>query len=56
MIITMLRNVILFIPGVIVMNLFRKLPGVIATQPVVETIVAAMSIILYVINKRKVIE
>lgn len=38
------------------MNLFGKLPGVIATQPVVETIVAAMSIILYVINKRKVIE
>lgn len=56
MIITMLRNVILFIPGVIVMNLFWKLSGVIATQPVVETIVAAMSIILYVINKRKVIE
>ena len=56
MIITMLRNVILFIPGVIVMNLFWKLPSVIATQPVVETIVAAMSIILYIINKRKAIE
>ncbi len=56
MIITMLRNVILFIPGVMVMNLFWKLPGVIATQPLVESIVAAISIILYVVNKRRVIE
>lgn len=36
MIITMLRNVVLFIPGVMLMDALWNLPGVIATQPVVE--------------------
>ncbi|MDO4501345.1 MAG: MATE family efflux transporter [Erysipelotrichaceae bacterium] len=53
MIITMLRNVILFIPGVMLMNYLFKLPGVIATQPTVETIMAVVSIVLYISNQKK---
>ena len=36
--ITVLRNAVLFIPGVVVLNYFWKLNGVIAAQPVVENI------------------
>ena len=53
MIITLLRNVILFIPGVMLMDTLWNLPGVIATQPVVECIVMVVSIILYLLNQKR---
>ena len=53
MVITLLRNVVLFIPGVMLMDTLWNLPGVIATQPVVEGIVMVMSIILYFLNQRR---
>ncbi|MEY8338144.1 MATE family efflux transporter [Lachnospiraceae bacterium 62-35] len=45
--ITMLRNAVLFIPGVIILNYFWKLNGVIAAQPVVETILTIICISMY---------
>lgn len=53
MIITMLRNVILFIPGVMLMNVIWKLNGVIATQPAVETVVAIVCVGLYVAAQKQ---
>ena len=53
MIITMLRNVVLFIPGVMLMDALWNLPGVIATQPVVEFVVMVVSIILYFLNQKR---
>ena len=53
MLITMLRNVILFIPGVVLMNALWHLSGVIATQPTVELIVMLMSIVLYVWDQKR---
>lgn len=53
MIITLLRNIVLFIPGVMLMDALLKLPGVIATQPVVECIVMIVSIILYLSNQKQ---
>lgn len=46
--ITVLRNAALFIPGVIILNYFWKLNGVIAAQPVVETILTGICIFMYV--------
>ncbi len=46
-------NVVLFIPGVMLMDALWNLPGVIATQPVVESIVMAVSIILYFLNQKR---
>ena len=45
--ITVLRNTALFIPGVIVLNAFWKLNGVIAAQPVVELILTIICIQMY---------
>ncbi|MCI8326641.1 MAG: hypothetical protein HFI37_02575 [Lachnospiraceae bacterium] len=45
--ITLLRNAILFIPGVIILNYVWKLNGVIAAQPIVETILAIICIFMY---------
>ncbi len=45
--ITVLRNVVLFIPGVIILNYFWQLNGVILTQLVVEMILTAVCIIMY---------
>lgn len=45
--ITVLRNAVLFIPGVIILNYFWKLNGVIAAQPVVETILTIICICMY---------
>lgn len=53
MIITLLRNVILFIPGVMVLNALWKLDGVIATVPAVETAVAIVSVFLYMAGQRQ---
>lgn len=46
--ITVLRNAALFIPGVIILNYFWKLKGVIAAQPVVETILTIICIFMYI--------
>ena len=48
LIITILRNAVLFIPGVIILNYFWKLNGVIAAQPVVETILTIICISMYI--------
>ena len=45
--ITVLRNAVLFIPGVILLNSFWNLNGVIAAQPVVETILTIICILMY---------
>lgn len=47
LLITLLRNAILFIPGVIILNYLWKLNGVIAAQPVVETILTILCIVMY---------
>lgn len=47
LLITILRNAVLFIPAVIVLNRVWQLNGVIAAQPVVETILAAACLALY---------
>lgn len=52
--ITVLRNAVLFIPGVIVLNYFWKLNGVIAAQPVVETILTIICIFMYIQDIRSV--
>lgn len=49
LIITVLRNAVLFIPGVIILNYFWKLNGVIAAQPVVETVLTVICIFMYVV-------
>lgn len=46
--ITILRNVALFIPGVIILNYFWKLNGVIVAQPVVETVLTIICIFMYI--------
>ena len=50
--ITILRNAVLFIPGVIILNYFGKLNGVIAAQPVVETVLMMICIFMYIIDTR----
>lgn len=45
--ITIMRNVILFIPAVILLNNFWQLSGVIAAQPIVETVLAVVCILMY---------
>lgn len=45
--ITVMRNGVLFIPAVIALNHFWQLNGVIAAQPIVETVLAAVCIVLY---------
>ena len=47
LLITIMRNVVLFIPAVIVLNRLWQLNGVIAAQPVVETILAIICIVMY---------
>ena len=50
LIITVLRNAVLFIPGVIILNYFWKLNGVIAAQPVVETVLTVICTFMYVFD------
>lgn len=52
LIVTMMRNVILFIPAVMFLNSLWQLNGVIAAQPVVETILAIVCIVMYVRDSR----
>lgn len=48
LLITLMRNAVLFIPSVIILNALWQLDGVIAAQPVVETILAVTCIVMYV--------
>lgn len=50
LIITVLRNAVLFIPEVIILNYFWELNGVIAAQPVVETVLTVICIFMYVVD------
>lgn len=45
--VTLLRNAVLFIPGVILLNYAWGLDGVIAAQPVVEVVLAVICILMY---------
>lgn len=47
LLITIMRNVILFIPAVIILNGLWQLDGVIAAQPIVETFLAIICIVMY---------
>lgn len=47
LLITIMRNVILFIPAVIILYGLWQLNGVIAAQPVVETVLAIVCIAMY---------
>lgn len=53
LLITLLRNIILFIPCVILLNALVGLNGAIAAQPIVETILAAICIIMYWVSRGK---
>ena len=53
LIITILRNVILFIPGVAVLNYFFKLNGVILAQLIVEIILTVICLIMYMGSQPK---
>lgn len=48
LVITVLRNAVLFIPGVIILNHLWKLNGVIAAQPVVETALTMICLAMYI--------
>lgn len=54
LIITLLRNIILFIPGVMLLNQFMQLDGVIAAQPIVETILMFICMIMYLYSEKKI--
>lgn len=51
LLITIMRNVILFIPAVIILNRLWQLDGIIAVQPIVETLLAIICIVMYVKDK-----
>ncbi len=48
LVITLLRNAVLFIPGVILLNYFWKLNGVIAAQPAVEAVLTVICLLMYI--------
>ncbi|MCI8996549.1 MAG: MATE family efflux transporter [Lachnospiraceae bacterium] len=50
--ITLLRNAVLFIPGVMVLNHVWKLQGVIAAQPVVEAVLTVICMVMYGKDKK----
>ncbi len=52
LVITIMRNVILFIPAVIILNSLFQLGGVIAAQPIVETVLSIVCIIMYAKDSR----
>ena len=53
LLITMMRNVLLFIPCVILLNALFELNGSIAAQPIVETLLAAICIVMYLKSRKK---
>lgn len=52
LLITIMRNAVLFIPAVIVLNHFWQLNGVIAAQPAVETVLAVVCLMMYAADCR----
>ena len=50
--ITVLRNAVLFVPAIILLNRLWGLTGVIAAQPVVEILLTGISLALYVLEPR----
>ena len=42
-----MRNIILFVPVVMLLNFLLQLSGVIAAQPVVETVLAVFCLVMY---------
>lgn len=50
LLITIMRNIILFIPAVMFLNKLWQLNGIIAAQPVVETVLAIICIVMYIKN------
>lgn len=50
LIITVLRNIILFIPGAVLLNHFFGLNGVILNQLIVEIILAGICSVMYILN------
>jgi len=53
LLITMMRNVILFIPCVILLNTLFGLYGTISAQPVTETLLAVICLVMYLRSSRK---
>ncbi len=49
---TLARNAVLFIPAVILLNSIWQLDGVIAAQPVVETVLAIVCLVMYAKDSR----
>ncbi len=47
LLITIMRNVVLFIPAVMILNRLWQLNGVIAAQPVVENVLGIICIMMY---------
>ncbi len=56
LLITMLRNVILFIPGVILLSRFAGLNGAIAAQPVVEAVLSVICVMMYRANRHAAVQ
>lgn len=53
LLITVMRNAVLFIPAVVVLGRLWQLDGVIAAQPAVETILAIVCVAMYADDRRK---
>ena len=52
LIITVLRNVALFIPAVFILNHYWQLTGVIAAQPIAEAVLSLVCLVLYMREKQ----
>ncbi len=52
LLVTLLRNVVLFIPGVVLLKRIAGLNGAIAAQPVVETVLAAVCVVMYLRSRQ----
>lgn len=48
--ITVVRNAVLFIGSIVVLNHFFRVDGVVAAQPVTEVLIVVVCIIMYVVN------
>ena len=51
LLITLLRNVILFVPAVMLLSRFAGLNGAIAAQPLVETVLAVVCVVMYLTSR-----
>ena len=53
LLITLLRNVVIFVPAVLLLNMLFGLNGTIASQPVTEGLIAATCAVMYFISRKK---